>query len=65
MRVVALTRDVDGTADGGDPFRVDAAGSVGVSQGDPAGPPRRRGDRVPFGPYMIAGALIAGVAATV
>lgn len=26
---------------------------------------RRRGGRVPFGPYMIAGALIAGVTATV
>lgn len=26
---------------------------------------RRRGGRVPFGPYMIAGALIAGIAATV
>ncbi|RCL91763.1 prepilin peptidase [Microbacterium sp.] len=26
---------------------------------------RRRGGRVPFGPYMIAGALIAGIAATI
>ncbi len=26
---------------------------------------RRRGGRVPFGPYMIAGALIAGITATV